>query len=59
MGQLSCMYMQVIFLDDLGVNLKSARSLGFTTIKVQDTETALHELERVVHIPLCSKSSKL
>ena len=35
---------QCVFLDDLGVNLKPARALGMTTIKVVDGETALAEL---------------
>ena len=33
-----------VFLDDLGVNLKPARALGMTTIKVVDAATALAEL---------------
>jgi putative hydrolase of the HAD superfamily len=33
-----------VFLDDLGVNLKSARALGMTTIKVADPEVAVAEL---------------
>ncbi len=33
-----------VFLDDLGVNLKPARALGMTTIKVIDASTALDEL---------------
>jgi putative hydrolase of the HAD superfamily len=36
---------QVVFLDDLGVNLKPARELGMTTIKVLDPDDALAELE--------------
>jgi putative hydrolase of the HAD superfamily len=35
-----------IFLDDLGINLKPARELGMTTIKVTDSVAALAELER-------------
>uniref|UniRef100_A0ABI8AD02 Aminoglycoside phosphotransferase domain-containing protein n=1 Tax=Felis catus TaxID=9685 RepID=A0ABI8AD02_FELCA len=34
-----------IFLDDLGPNLKAAASLGIHTIKVDDPETAVKELE--------------
>lgn len=34
-----------IFLDDLGINLKPARALGMTTIKVVDPDVALQELE--------------
>ena len=33
-----------VFLDDLGINLKPARAMGMTTIKVTDTNTALTEL---------------
>lgn len=35
---------EAIFLDDLGINLKPARALGMTTIKVGDAETAIAEL---------------
>ncbi len=43
---------EVVFLDDLGVNLKPARALGMTTIKVSDPKAALAELEAVVGFPL-------
>jgi epoxide hydrolase-like predicted phosphatase len=43
---------EVVFLDDIGSNLKSARALGMTTIKVDDPHQALRELELVVGIPL-------
>ncbi len=43
---------QAVFLDDLGVNLKPARALGMTTIKVTDTDAALSELESVLGIRL-------
>ncbi len=41
---------QVVFLDDLGVNLKSARALGIVTILVRDPAgmDAITELERVL-----------
>jgi putative hydrolase of the HAD superfamily len=39
---------QVVFLDDLGVNLKPAREMGMTTIKVVDPDRALDELEQHV-----------
>jgi epoxide hydrolase-like predicted phosphatase len=39
---------ETVFLDDLGVNLKSARALGMTTIKVADAAVALDELEAVL-----------
>jgi putative hydrolase of the HAD superfamily len=41
-----------VFLDDLGVNLKPARELGMTTIKVINPTEALIELEAVVGISL-------
>ena len=40
------------FLDDLGVNLKSARALGIATIKVADPVIALRELSALVGIDL-------
>ena len=39
---------QVVFLDDLGVNLKPARELGMRTIKVITAEQALAELETIL-----------
>ena len=41
-----------VFLDDLGINLKPARAMGMTTIKVVDPEEAIGELEAVVGFPL-------
>jgi putative hydrolase of the HAD superfamily len=41
-----------VFLDDLGVNLKPARELGMTTIKVGDPQVAIAELETVVGFSL-------
>jgi putative hydrolase of the HAD superfamily len=43
---------EAVFLDDLGVNLKPARALGMTTIKVTDPARALRELEAIVGFPL-------
>ena len=37
---------ETIYLDDLGINLKPARALGMTTIKVLNAEQALTELEQ-------------
>ncbi|MFL6204690.1 MAG: HAD-IA family hydrolase [Acidimicrobiales bacterium] len=39
---------EVVFLDDLGVNLKPAAAMGMTTIKVVDPDDALAQLEEVV-----------
>ena len=41
-----------VFLDDFGVNLKAARVLGMTTIKVDETLSGLDELERVLGLTL-------
>jgi putative hydrolase of the HAD superfamily len=41
-----------VFLDDLGVNLKTARDLGMTTIKVVTEEQTLADLRRVLGIPI-------
>lgn len=43
---------EVVFLDDIGSNLKAARALGMTTIKVDEPDAALGELERVVGVAL-------
>jgi putative hydrolase of the HAD superfamily len=41
-----------VFLDDLGANLKPARELGMTTIKVAEPDAALTELEAVLGFEL-------
>nr|XP_014714149.2 acyl-CoA dehydrogenase family member 10 isoform X1 [Equus asinus]XP_044631804.1 acyl-CoA dehydrogenase family member 10 isoform X1 [Equus asinus] len=41
-----------IFLDDLGLNVKAAASLGIRTIKVDDPETAVKELETLLGFTL-------
>jgi len=43
---------QAVMLDDLGVNLKPAREMGMTTIKVVDAAQALAELEGVLGFPV-------
>lgn len=43
---------KAVFLDDIGSNLKTARALGMTTIKVDEPDAALAELERVVGLSL-------
>ena len=40
------------FLDDIGRNLKPARALGMMTIKVDDPDQALRELETLVGFAL-------
>lgn len=41
---------EVVYLDDLGINLKPARDLGMQTIKVVSEEQAIADLERVLEI---------
>jgi putative hydrolase of the HAD superfamily len=43
---------EAVFLDDLGINLKPARAMGMTTIKVTDPDDAIAELEAAVGFPL-------
>lgn len=43
---------EAVFLDDLGINLKPARAMGMTTIKVVDPADAIAELQAVVGFPL-------
>jgi putative hydrolase of the HAD superfamily len=47
---------EAIFLDDIGANLKPARALGMATIKVDETTSAIDELERLLGIPLPRES---
>jgi putative hydrolase of the HAD superfamily len=42
----------VVFLDDIGANLKPARRMGMTTLKVDDPGTSLRELESLLGFPL-------
>ncbi len=41
-----------VYLDDLGVNLKPAREMGMTTIKVVDAPQAIAELEKATGLKL-------
>ncbi len=41
-----------VFLDDIGSNLKTAREMGITTIKVETPDAALRELETLVNLSL-------
>ncbi|MFA5883174.1 MAG: HAD-IA family hydrolase [Acidimicrobiia bacterium] len=43
---------ETVFLDDLGSNLKPARALGMTTIKVEDPALAVTELGAVLGLDL-------
>ncbi|KAG0026035.1 hypothetical protein BGZ81_006669 [Podila clonocystis] len=48
---------EVVFLDDIGLNLKSAQGVGMTTIKVElgRAEKAIEELGQVLGVRLASK----
>jgi putative hydrolase of the HAD superfamily len=48
---------ECVFLDDLGINLKPAKAMGMTTIKVGAAEPAIAEFERVLGIALRSEMS--
>ena len=41
-----------IYLDDLGINLKPAREMGMTTIKVRDARKLLNEFKAATGLPL-------
>jgi putative hydrolase of the HAD superfamily len=43
---------QAVYLDDLGINLKPARALGMTTIKVTTADAALDALEAALGLTL-------
>lgn len=43
---------EVVFLDDLGINLKPARELGMKTIKVINAKDALIELDKNIELSL-------
>ncbi len=43
---------EALFLDDLGINLKPARQLGMTTIKVLDVNQTLSDLESILQMDL-------
>jgi len=43
---------ECVFLDDLGINLKPARAMGMTTIKVIHPHDALNDLGNLLHMNL-------
>jgi putative hydrolase of the HAD superfamily len=43
---------ETVFLDDLGINLKPAKAMGMTTIKVVSPDQALGELSQVLGLEL-------
>ncbi|KAF3927150.1 hypothetical protein ABW20_dc0101228 [Dactylellina cionopaga] len=54
---------QVVFLDDLGGNLKAAKEMGLRTIKVpiHDTQQAVRQLEEILgeNLSIAAPSPKL
>jgi putative hydrolase of the HAD superfamily len=46
---------QAVYLDDLGINLKPARALGMTTIRVESPGQALAELEQMLGLALAGR----
>ena len=55
--ELACKEMSIsasdaVYLDDLGINLKPARALGMTTIKVLSADQAIEELESHLELSL-------
>jgi putative hydrolase of the HAD superfamily len=52
LDQLAIEASEAVYLDDLGINLKPARALGMTTIKVNSAEQAIAELESLLRIQL-------
>lgn len=52
LAAVGCRADEAVFLDDLGVNLKTARAMGMTTIKVDAPELALEALSAILDLPL-------
>jgi putative hydrolase of the HAD superfamily len=55
--QMACEQLEIepseaVFIDDLGINLKPARAMGMTTIKVLSLQQALTELSEVLSMDL-------
>ena len=52
LGKLGIEPFQAVFLDDLGINLKPARAMGMSTIKVLSADQALADLEVLIDLSL-------
>ncbi|XP_062979809.1 bifunctional epoxide hydrolase 2 [Elgaria multicarinata webbii] len=50
---------EVIFLDDIGANLKPARAMGITTILVKDADSAVKELQELTGVQLLGQEENL
>lgn len=58
-ASIHAIWIQVVFVDSVGANLKPASDLGMVTILVSDTDTALRELERVTGVQLLETAAPL
>lgn len=47
----------MIFLDDLGINVKAARKMGMYTILVKDISTALKQLSQATGVDVHSEDN--
>ena len=43
---------QIVYLDDLGINLKPARAMGMKTIKVRSERQAIADLGHILELDL-------
>jgi epoxide hydrolase-like predicted phosphatase len=50
---------EMVFLDDIGANLKAARELGMTTLKVDDYRKTLRELGALIGVSLLDEPPPL
>lgn len=48
---------EVVYLDDLGINLKPARALGMATVKVVEPRAALEELSELIGLSLLDEAT--
>ena len=48
--------LQVVFLDDLGHNVRGARDVGMTAVRVRHTELALRELGSLLGLEISGKT---
>ena len=58
LDRLGCEPSSAVMLDDLGPNLKTARAMGMTTIKVEDPAEALRLLGELVGVDLAAADNR-
>lgn len=49
--------LQAVFLDDLGRNVRGARDVGMSAVRVRDTELALRELGSLLGLEISDSCS--